>query len=256
MMRAIVFLLAGMLGVARSEAADVLIVADEIPAMQVLAAKLKAEEQRTATIVTQKDLPASLKPFSAVVVYIHRNLDPAAERAFIDYTRAGGKLVPLHHSISSGKRKNQDWFALLGVTLPLGDVSQGGYKWIEPATLELINLAPDHFITTNKIAYPAAPRYPIPVAGGITRLAQGFTLRDSEVYLNHVLAEPRAPLLAFRYVEPKTGKVYQQPTAGWVRAAGEGWIVYFMPGHTVAEFEDPIYSRLVLNAIVWRPPER
>ena len=36
---------------------------------------------------------------------------------------------------------------------------------------------------------------------------------------------------------------------GWLRPAGKGWVIYLMPGHTVHDFENPIYGRIVLNAI-------
>src|SRR5712671_5814144 len=84
-------------------ARDVLIVADEFPAMEVVAARLKTEENTSAKVVSQKELPDSLKEFEAVAVYIHGALSETAERAFIGYANGGGKLVLLHHSISSGK---------------------------------------------------------------------------------------------------------------------------------------------------------
>src|ERR1043166_2232722 len=90
--------------------ADVLIVADEFPVMQSLAAKLKSEERISSTVVAQTNLPANLASFDAVLVYIHMGLSEKAEDAFINYAKGGGKLVLLHHSISSGKRKNARWF--------------------------------------------------------------------------------------------------------------------------------------------------
>src|SRR5690349_20965650 len=90
-----------------SARADVLIVADEFPAMQVVAEQLKSVEHRKSQVIAQGHLPA-LEPFEAVVVYIHKGLDAAAEHAFIGYARGGGRLVLLHHSISSGKRQNRD----------------------------------------------------------------------------------------------------------------------------------------------------
>ena len=74
---------------ARISPAEVLIVADEFPAMEFLAGKLKAEEKVSATIVSQAELPASLAPFDAVIVYIHGALAEKAEDSFIEYTRAG-----------------------------------------------------------------------------------------------------------------------------------------------------------------------
>src|SRR5438067_780273 len=129
----------------RSVLADVLIVADELPAMDVLASKLKKEEHINSKIVSQKELPESLSTFEAVAVYIHKDLAETAENAFISYAQAGGKLVLLHHSINSGKRKNTHWLSFLSVTLPEGDVKHGGYKWIEGVSLALVNLNLNHF---------------------------------------------------------------------------------------------------------------
>jgi len=236
-----------------ARAAEVLIVADEFPAMEVLAGKLKAELGVSSSIVWQTNLPAALAPFSAVILYVHKDLYEPAELALIKYTREGGKLVALHHSISSGKRKNKEWFGFLGVSLPLGDVSQGGYKWIEPARLEVVKLSPNHFITTNLVKYSGKIRWQ-PAKGETGEQAlPGFVLEDSEVYLNHVLVGEHTALLGFRYLEPKSGTVYCQSHAGWIRPSGRGWIVYLMPGHTARDFEEPAYARIVANAVAWKP---
>src|SRR5215208_3704904 len=144
-----VIAIALMIGAWSVQAAEVLIIADEFPAMQTVAAKLKSEENVGARIISQKELPTSVSNFSAVIVYIHGALSPQVEEACIDYTKAGGKLVLLHHSISSGKRKNAHWFSFLGVELPEGEVGNGGYKWIEGIKWELVNLNSHHFIMTN-----------------------------------------------------------------------------------------------------------
>jgi hypothetical protein len=233
--------------------ADILIVADEFPAMELLAAKLKAEENVASTLVWQTNLPPDLGRFSAIVVYIHLGLQEPAEKAMIRYTRAGGKLIALHHSISSGKRKNKEWFPFLGVSLPQGEVSQGGYKWIEPATLEVVNLAPDHFITTHRVKYPAKIPWRSAEGSGAEELLPGFVLKETEVYLNHQLVGPHTILLGFRYADPKSGQVYCQARAGWVRPAERGWIIYLKPGHSGRDFEEPAYARLVANAVMWRP---
>src|SRR6185436_10571094 len=105
----------------------------------------------------------------------------------------------LHHSISSGKRKNHDWFKFLGVTLPEGDVTTGGYKWIEGITQQIVNLAPDHFITTHKVSYPE--KIAFKVGSSEERTIPGVTLNESEVYLNHVLEadSTRKTLLGLKY---------------------------------------------------------
>ena len=253
MFRSLLLLTGVLLSAPAFAAAEVLIVADEFPAMRYLATRLKAEENIDTAIVAQTNLPPQLTGFSTVIVYIHGDLGTPTEQALIDCTRGGGKLVALHHSISSGKRKNAQWYKFLGVTLPEGDVSQGGYQWIEPVTLDIVKLAPGHFITTNRVRYPAKVRWPTYRSGASEESLPGFTLHESEVYLNHVLTESCTHLLGLRYTDTKSGRVWTQTHAGWVRRAGRGWIVYLLPGHGVRDFEDPTYARIVLNAAAWTP---
>lgn len=227
-------------------AREVLIVADEFPAMKIVADALKAQENIGATVIAQSALPPALDAYAAVLVYIHLKLDPRVEQALVRYTEAGGRLVVLHHSISSGKRTNELWFPFLGVKLPPGDVNQGGYKWTEGVTIDVVNLAPGHFLTTNQVAWPTNISF-----GGEER--PGISFHDSEVYLNHTLAlGPRTTLLGLRYRDAKTGRVWEQRTAGWEKPAGKGRVVYLMPGHSIREFQEPAFVRLVLNAVIWR----
>lgn len=245
------------LGTPAAFAAQALIVADEFPAMEVLAAKLKAEEKIDSKIVKQTELPADLKPFDAVIVYIHRELAEPAEMAFIKYANEGGRLVLLHHSISSGKRKNKEWFKFIGIELPLGDVAQGGYKYYEGITMDLVNLNPTHFITSNKITWPKQDEWQGKGKSGATKAAPAVTLEETEVYLNHVLTgAPRTILCGFDYKNAKSGKVYQQARAGWIKPAGKGTLTYLMPGHSAKDFENPVYSRIVVNAVVYQPEKK
>lgn len=238
---------------ARLAAAEVLIVADEFPAMTVLARQLQARAGVASRIVAQTNLPADLGGFQAVVVYVHRSLHAQAERALVHYTRAGGKLLPLHHSISSAKRTNALWFPFLGVRLPPGSLSQGGYTWIEPVAVEFVCLAPDHFIMTNRVVYPRQIRYCRGDGTAPEAALPGFELTDSEVYLNHTFTEPRTVLLGLKYADAQTKQVYMQDRAGWLRPAGKGWIIYFQPGHSAADFEEPAYAQILANAVLFRP---
>lgn len=245
-------LVSALLLVATSALAGALIVADEFPAMEVLASKLKSEEHIESKLIAQKELPENLSGFQAVVVYIHKDLSEKAENAFIAYALGGGKLVLLHHSISSGKRKNAHWFSFLGVALPEGEVAHGGYKWIEGVSLDLVNLNPNHFIMTNKVSYPEQIGY----TNANTSLPRGdlpgFKLNESEVYLNHVLNPGRTILMGLKFTDEKSKTVYMQSHAGWIKTAGKGTVIYLMPGHTKHDFEDPTYGRIVLNAIAFK----
>lgn len=233
----------------------VLIVADEFPAMQALAEKLKAAEGIDGTLVKQTEMPAELGAFPAVIVYIHGDLREQAERKLIDYANGGGRLILLHHSISSGKRKNQLWIPFVGVTLPFGEFADGGYRWIDPVTMEIVNLAPGEFITTHKVEWEGKTAYASADLGGGEKEYPSFTLHDTEVYLNHVFTGPHTILLGLKYRDAKTGKTYMQDRAGWYKRAGKGWVLYFMPGHSVNEFSHATYLRIVLNAVIAPLPQ-
>ncbi|AEI51051.1 ThuA domain-containing protein [Runella slithyformis] len=231
-------------------AQEVLIVADEIPAMQVLAKALKAQEGIRTRVIFQNDLPASLTGFRAVIVYIHKDIDSGPEKAFIEYAKNGGKLIVLHHSISSAKRKNAEWFPMLGLDLPKKDVSEGGYKYVGDITMEVVNLAPAHFITTHKITYPSSIAY--------TREGQreekelpGFVLPKTEAFLNHDLKSPRTILLGCKMTDA-AGKVWMQDRSAWCMPFEKGWVFYSQPGHTEADFENPIYARIIANAVIYK----
>jgi hypothetical protein len=241
-----------LLAFTRAAFCEVLIVADEFPAMQVVADKLKTQEKIESKLVWQTNLPPTLKDFQAVIVYIHRDLLPAAEDAFIKYANEGGKLVLLHHSISSGKRKNRNWFNFLGVSLPEGDVAQGGYKWIEGVDFQVLDLNPSHYITKNKTTWPekvASSKANDSVAESLP----AFSLHDSEVYINHVHTGPRTILMGLKYTDLKSGTTYTQNTVGWLKQADKGWLIYLMPGHRKEDFQNPTYGEVVVNAVTWKP---
>jgi type 1 glutamine amidotransferase len=44
-----------------------------------------------------------------------------------------------------------------------------------------------------------------------------------------------------------------QDRAGWYMTAGRGLVMYFMPGHTVHEFENPVYAQILVNAVTFKP---
>lgn len=250
----LLLLLALVMGLDSAAAASgqVLIVADEIPAMEVLAKALKDQEGINSTIVEQTQMPASLTGYQAVIVYIHKDLLAGPEKAFIDYTRNGGKLLVLHHSISSAKRANEHWFKFLELDLLRKDVNEGGYKWQGEVEMQVVNLAPRHFITTHQIRYDQ--KFPYKREGaGKQKSLPGFALPDTEVYLNHVYHTPRTILMGFSYTDKTTGKVWMQDRSAWCMPAGKGWLFYAQPGHTAQDFAHPVYARILANAVIYQP---
>jgi len=101
-------------------------------------------------------------------VYIHKDIAEGPEVAFIDYAKGGGKLVLLHHSISSGKRKNKYWLPFLGVELPDKPFDQGGYKYFDPATFQIVKVYGNQWAPYKRaIAKPVAGTVTIAVAGAV-----------------------------------------------------------------------------------------
>lgn len=249
---ALVLVLTLLAPVARAAPKEVpiFIAADEVPAMEILAKQLAERAHTTATIINSKKdpLPGSLASYRAVLVYIHGALAEPFEKAFLSYAESGGNLILLHHSISSGKRpnKNPAWLPALGVTLPEGELAAGGYKYFDDATWDLVNLAPGHPILAG-VKFPKTVEY----TGG--KKLPALELDGTEIYLNHVLAGPRTSLLGLRYTEPKSGKLFLQDTAAWVKPLGKGQVAYFMPGHKKTDFERPDYVQMIANAIVYKP---
>ena len=185
-------------------ASDILIVADEFPAMEVLAKRLESGAGARSKIVRQTEMPAGLSNYAALIVYIHRTIDDPAERAFVEYAQAGGRLILLHHSISSGKRKNRFWFpSFLEISLPEKEFDAGGYKYFEGIKMELVNLAPRHYITTHNVKYSGRTEYK-------SVMRPAIELDDSEVYLNHAFSGERTVLLGVKFREPKSGQLFEQ----------------------------------------------
>jgi len=224
-------------------AEDILIVADEIPAMEVLAKQFQSRAGLTSKIVLQTDMPDSLNAFKTVLFYIHKDINEGPEHAFLDYLKGGGKLMLVHHSISSGKRKNKDWLPAFEITLPTGKFDEGGYAYFDPATFDVVNLAPGNFVTTHGVAYTKRVTYE-------DKQLDAFTAPDTEIYLNHQFDGPRTPLLGLKWTDPKSGRSYTQGTVGWQKKVGKGNVYYFMVGHKAGDFDIPAYAQILTNALL------
>jgi len=240
----------------------VLIVADERPAMEVLAGYLEHQGGLDSLIVEQRSMPRELRRFAAVIVYIHNDLDAGVETQLIDYTLAGGRLIPLHHTISSAKARNKHWLDFLAVRLPgagtpvtgTPTVPGGHYAWREGITQTIVNVNPAHYITSHDIRWPETVSY---VASSGPALEASFPASSvlTETYINHYFTDGAAKtvLLGFKYHDDRNDTSWMQDRAGWTKPAGKGQIVYLQSGHFVEEFRDSILDQMVLNAIRWKP---
>ena len=230
----------------------VLIVADEIPAMEALARQFQSRAGAESKVITQADMPGSLDSYSTVVVYVHKELFAGPEKAFLDYARSGRKLILIHHSISSGKRKNAGWFPSFSITLPTAKFEEGGYGYYAPASFEMVNLAPGHPVTTKGVKYEKKVDFAAGGNGTPKRL-NAFTVPESEIFLNHQLDGPRTKLLGIKWTDPRSGRTYQQDTGGWLMPVGKGWVFYFMAGHRIEDFSIEPFARILTNALRFKP---
>lgn len=237
---------------AAQAAGKVLIVADEMPQMELLVQILKTKANTNAELVHQRDVHGDITGYEAVFAFVHGALLETAEKPMVDYTNNGGKLIVIHHSISWARAKNKYWFPFLGMRLtPPGDPDKGEYKYIAPVTLTIVNLAPGNYITSHDVKYPGKTMYKSSDLGTPEQEYPSFTLKDTEVYINHQFIDgtDKTILMGFKWQDPATGKIWMQDRSGWEKKSGKGWIIYLQPGHNITDFEDPTYSQIILNAL-------
>ncbi|MCL5281511.1 MAG: ThuA domain-containing protein [Planctomycetes bacterium] len=247
------------LGASSQRPSEVLIVQDELPQMKVLAGFLQEKGHLSVTIRDQASLPKDLSTYRAVLVFIHRDLQEATERAIIDYAQQGGRLICLHHSISSAKAANKFYFNFLGVRLDKGPMAAGGYAY-KASGWTLVNLNPRHYITSFQVDWGQTmvytpSDYPS-VEGAYPSIRLGD---DSEVFINHKFTDGREKtvLCGIVYQDKETGRTYMQDRGAWIKRQGKGIIVYFMPGHTASDYQKNGIARsgargvsqMILNAI-------
>jgi len=242
--------------VAGQPANKVLIVYDEKPQMDILAKRLQSEGFGADFVSTKETLPA-MSAYHAVIVFIHRAIPTEVAKAVADYTKAGGRTVALHHTISSGKVKTPIWLEFLGIELLLKQpVGEGGYAWEEGVLLRLVNLAPGHYITTHNVSYPTKAEYKRSDVDEPAQTRDCVDFPDSEVYINHrfIDGKEKTILCGFICRAPKLGdKTWMQDRGGWLKKSGKGWIFYFMPGHSNRDMENPVLQQVIVNCLTWKP---
>jgi hypothetical protein len=241
------------LGLSPAKAPEVLIIQDELPQMEVLAKFLRDEGNLSVTITDQPSLPGDLSAYQAVVVFIHKDLDEKTEKSIIDYTRNGGKLICLHHSISSKKANNRFYFDFLGMRLDKGPMETGGYKW-KACSWSLVNLNSQHFITNSGVDWDEKVTYTPSDYPSSERKYPSVTLgADSEVFVNHKFTDGREKtvLCGIVYHDAESGRTYMQDRGAWIKKQSKGMIVYFMPGHAVSDYANKSIAQMILNAVRW-----
>lgn len=237
-----------------NDQSGVLIIQDERPQIDVLAKFLTEKGKLPVTIVEQKSLAKQLFAHKAVIVFIHGRLYEQTERAIINYTKAGGRLICLHHSISSRKAENKFYFKFLGMQLNKGPMEDGGYAW-KASSWTLVNLNTKHYITNQNIKWKEQVTYTSSDQPSIEKTYAGINLKDdSEVFIKHRFTDGREKIVlcGLIYTDESTGKTYMQDRGVWIKNQGKGTIVYLMPGHCVSDYQNENIAQMVLNAINWQ----
>lgn len=232
--------------------ASVLIVADEWEPMAVLTEHLQTAAQYQVHSIEQTGPDLDLAQFEAVFVYVHRPLEAHVEDALIDYALDGGRLIVLHHAIASAKVNNPKWLDFLGIYIAPRD--DPDYPWrVVNGTHTVVNLQPNHYITTHGVTYDRTVEYQPLDTPSIPHSYPAFDLPETEVFLNQHFTDGREKtvLFGFQIADPDTGHVYMQDRSGWYKRAGQGWIFYLQPGHADSDFQNANFAQIVLNCLRW-----
>ena len=246
--------LLGMLMASLSWSGEVLIVADEWPQMEVLG-KFIAEGGYPPVKVKQDEMPADLSSYSGVIEFVHGAFNDEPARKMRNYAEQGGRLIVLHHGISSKKAATPGWLPFLGMKLERAEGAPDRYVWIYNSTLNMVNLNPHHYITSNSIHYATEAWYKSSDAPSEGGTYPALLFENTEVFLHHQFTDGREKTVLFglRYREPNSQTLYMEDRAGWYKPAGRGWVFYFQPGHAVTDFENPNYCQIILNCLTWKP---
>jgi hypothetical protein len=230
----------------------ILIIADEWPQMDTLAARLDEYADYDIQKAGQDQIDFDLSAFDFVFMYIHKPLLEDAEKALIDFARGGGSLIVLHHGIASAKMQNPAWLDFLGVELFPRDHHQYPWGVIGQTTHTMVNLYPGHFITTNGIRYDKNIPYHSEYDTIYHGIYPAFDLPDTEIFLNQRFKDDHIKVLfGFRNADGSR----MQPTSGWYKQSGRGSIFYYQAGHSVSDFENPNFVKILLNTLEWEPDQ-
>ncbi len=251
--------IAGLLiGIAAAQAGPrgVIAVTDEIQPLAPLAVFLEKNGYAVELLEQPKFLarkPAA--PPYAMLMYVHNNLDAAAEAAMIAYARGGGRLVVLHHGIASAKMRNQQWLPFAGIVLLARDDPRHPWK-VAFGDVEVVNLQPGHYVTSHQVVYDRTVAYRPRDEPSAEQHLPGFLLPDTEIYFNQLFSDGRQKTVLLGLKSRVEGAVHTDDRAGWYKPVEKGHLFYFQQGHHARDFEHPAFRQIILNSLEWQPGKR
>ena len=248
----VVFWLA-MSGSARSAVLHV--VGDEPVPMQTLKGVLESDSHQVALFDQKGFASAGAQKPAAILMYVHGVLEEAVGKRLIAFTREGGRLVILHHGIASAKNQSPYWMEFVGMQILPKNAPEYPWAVLYGVEFEMVNLAPGHPVTTQRVSYPGITTYSRsePPQSKEQKLSS-FVIPNTEAYLNLRFrpGHQRTLLFGMKCKDPIGGADYMQDTGGWVMRAGKGWVFYLQPGHFGRDFEVPQLRQVLLNCLSWK----
>lgn len=240
---------------ARIWAKPLLIIGDKDGELPTLAAVLTDRGGYEVQALAQAGVDRRLGGYDAVVMYVHRPIRLHIEKALIDYTNGGGRLLVLHHGIASAKWQNPEWLSFVGVSMAPRDDPERPWGVEANTTYTLVNLAPGHYVTSHMIRYDCEVDYLSPDSGTRRGRYLALDLPDTEVFRNQCFTDGdvKTVLFGYRHVDRENGYTRMEDTAGWMKPAGKGWLFYLQPGHAEHDFSHSHFARIILNCLDWQP---
>lgn len=160
---------------------------------------------------------ANLQRYDALMVYAnHDEIEPAQEKALLQFVKKGGGLLPIH-SASFCFRNSDEYVELVG----------GQFKSHETGTFTAEIIAPDH-----------------PAMKGV----DAFETWD-ETYVHDLHTQDRTVLM--ERVEGDEREPYT-----WVKEYGKGRMFYTALGHDERTWSKPGFHRLLEQGILWAVGEQ
>lgn len=211
--------------------------------------------------------PEGMAGFDALVLYDMPGLDfddadnrprlvepePAMKEGLRALLDAGVGIVALHHALAG-------WPAWP----EYADILGGRFLY-RPASLRgTARLDSGYRHNAEYVARCVAPGHPV-----LEGVPETFAMRD-ELYLAEIFEEDVTPLLRAEYdftaaqfhsaSAAMDGRMYDNAgwdhadgsnLIGWTREMGPSRLVYLQPGDDAVTYDNPVYRRLVRNAIDW-----
>ena len=242
-------------GMHGAQSETVLIVSDEFETLEGLVEFLQTEAGYSVQMAAEDSVPSNLSNMHAVMMYVHGLFPAESAQKLIDYAESGGRLVVLHHGISSKKKLTPSWLPFLGIHLDREEGSEKYYTWLKPVAYDFVNLQPKHYITSHRVTYTRIVEYESSDRPSAPGRFPAIEFAGSEIFINHQFTDGREKtvLFGYRYRDEKTGQVMMEDRNGWYKPAGKGWLFYFQPGDAATDFQNRNYCQILWNSLTWQP---